>query len=268
MYSYDPSWNQKSILEPYVSLLNVIALTPSSHTHCSRTHTTMLSQVVSRVRRHFRRSQDRHQQPPDLRRWSDFMNPFPQVSPGGYRRYYEKHGIPEPKPTPTPTPVSSPIEPSPSPSASTSTLTPTVPFPSPSSGHKRTRTRTLSTIPESIMNSTTGSPKVRVHSLSNTSSLRRRRRRLLRTPSVERDFPIGILTFPSLESDYVSSNESSLSHSSHSDSIDTPPTTVDGIDEDDPSFLVEEVCVSPDDPYDRPDSRSSYCTARSDFSDV
>lgn len=223
----------------------------------------MLSQVVSRVRRHFRRSQSRSQQPPDLRRWSDFMNPFPPVSPGGYRRYYEKHGIPEPKAAPTP--ASSPIEGPPSPSASSSALPPTIPFPS---GQKRTRTRTLSTIPESIANSTVGTPGVRVHNLSNTSSLRRRRRRLLRTPSVERDFPVKASIFPSHESDYISSNESSLSHSSHSDSIDTPATTVEGVDEDDPPLLREEACLTPDDPYERSESRSSYCTARSDFSDV
>ncbi|KAJ2919728.1 hypothetical protein MD484_g707, partial [Candolleomyces efflorescens] len=26
---------------------------------------------------------------PDLRRFSDFMNPFPAVSPGGYTKYYQ-----------------------------------------------------------------------------------------------------------------------------------------------------------------------------------
>ncbi|KAF9467709.1 hypothetical protein BDZ94DRAFT_1248846 [Collybia nuda] len=226
----------------------------------------MLSQVVSRVRRHFRRSQDRHQQPPDLRRWSDFMNPFPPVSPGGYRRYYAKHGIPEPKVPPTP--ASSPIEGPPSMNAPPSALTPAVPFPSQPSGHKRTRTRTLSTIPESVANSTTGTPKMRVHNLSNTSSLRRRRRRLLRTPSVERDFPVTAPIFASQEHDYISSNDSSHSHSSHADSLDTPPTTVEGAEEDHLSLLREEACPTPDDPYERSESRSSYCTARSDFSDV
>ncbi|KAG5651207.1 hypothetical protein H0H81_009474 [Sphagnurus paluster] len=63
----------------------------------------MLASVVSRVRRELRRQKSRHQQtqvPPDLRRWSDFMHPFPEVQPGGYRRYYEAHGMPVPAPMP------------------------------------------------------------------------------------------------------------------------------------------------------------------------
>ncbi|KAF8065098.1 hypothetical protein FPV67DRAFT_169641 [Lyophyllum atratum] len=266
----------------------------------------MFATVVSRVRRTLRRQKSRHQlQPPDLRRWSDFMNPFPHVSPGGYRLYYETHGMPEPKALPThdPASVSSPRHPTPRPRrqnasspsscpSSSSIVQPApsgvpVPFPpslpesskTPSSRRQdvKNTTRTLSIIPET----STGTPNVRIPALSNTSSLRRRRRRLLRTPSVERDFPSRAPTIASIRtadldgfsSESVQSHESNSSQS-HIYSVDTPPTTVEGLGDEDLSSPVSakdgaEYDDDDDDRdlYERPDSRSSYCTARSGFSD-
>lgn len=55
-----------------------------------------LLQIVSRFKEQLQTPQRRRQRqqqqhdPPDLRRWSDFLNPFPSVSPGGYKRYYQK----------------------------------------------------------------------------------------------------------------------------------------------------------------------------------
>ncbi|KAF5384161.1 hypothetical protein D9615_003366 [Tricholomella constricta] len=264
----------------------------------------MLASVVSRVRRHLRRQKSRHLLvPPDLRRWSDFMNPFPHVSPGGYRRYYETHGMPEPRPPPAPLTVRDPPpsrrrqntpEPSSpsSPVPSLSTLP--VPFPpdlnhqpthssptstttSPSSSSRQRgaqkSTWTLSTILEA---SPTQSPtSVCGPALSKNSSLRRRRRQLLRTPSVERDFPgcAPALTFSlSTDSSATSSSTSTSTSTRCLYSVDTPSTTVEGLglEEDRGSSLqkgdgygdADDV-----DPYERSDSRSSYCTARNEFSD-
>ncbi|KAF8062199.1 hypothetical protein FPV67DRAFT_1672680 [Lyophyllum atratum] len=258
----------------------------------------MFATVVSRVRRTLRRQKSRHQlQPPDLRRWSDFMNPFPHVSPGGYRLYYETHGIPEPKALPThdPASVSTPRRPTPRPRrqnasspssspASSSLVQPPlpgvqVPFPpslpepskTPSSRRRdvKNTTRTLSTIPET----STGTQNVRIPALSNTSSLRRRRRRLLRTPSVERDFPSRAPTIASIRTaDLDGFSSESSSSQSHIYSVDTPPTTVEGLEDEDLSSPVSakdgaEYDDDDRDLYERPDSRSSYCTARSGFSD-
>ncbi|RDB19717.1 hypothetical protein Hypma_013198 [Hypsizygus marmoreus] len=245
----------------------------------------MLGKVVSRVRRQFRRPKGHIQQPPELRRWSDFVNPFPHVSPGGYKRYYETHGMPEPKPIPPQFQVASSSKyqmisrqrkstsASPKPSTS-STSQPNPPIdtqqllfpsssPSHSPNHCMKKSSTLSTIPESV----SGPPSVRIPSLSNTSSLRRRRRRqLLRTPSVERDFPSRAPTIAST-ADLLgfSSNDSS---SSHPEMLDTPPTTVEGLEDEEAGLLLKlDPTEEGVDPYDRPGSRSSYCTARSDFSD-
>ncbi|GLB39782.1 hypothetical protein LshimejAT787_0702920 [Lyophyllum shimeji] len=136
--------------------------------------------------------------------------------------------------------------------------------------------RTLSTIPESNSSSSPSLSTARMPALSNTSSLRRRRRQLLRTPSVERDFSsraptIASTADPDAESSSSSgSSQSDSSPSPHPYSVDTPPTTVEGLDED----LAAPVSAQEGegyydgdetDPYDRPDSRSTYCTARSDL---
>ena len=255
----------------------------------------MLAQVVSRVRWHFRRSKARLQQPPDLRRFSDFENPFPRVSPGGYTKYYEKHGLPKPKPHPVggdlPNPSSSTIvistpkprtlapplsiptsssQSSASPSSSSSPKSSQSLPSSTSASGSRQRTRTLSTIREGSASSLGCAPSTHAPNLSNTPSLRRRRARLLRTPSVERHFPATapkVSVFPgaspAIDDSEFSSNESLQSHFSRTDdSINTPPTT---IEEDGPLLFKIEKPYTTLEPFDRPESRSSYATARSNF---
>lgn len=249
----------------------------------------MLSQVVSRVRLHFRRSRARLQQPPDLRRFSDFDNPFPRVSPGGYTRYYEKHGMPEPRlpaealPTAssstlvisTPIPrgssrKSSSLSMPSSPSQSSSFSSQSSP---PFTSVKRKRARTLSIVHEGSAGSITCSPSIGTRSPPNTPSLRRRRARLFHTPSVERHFPatapkMTLLVEARIHNFEFSSNESLLeSHSSRTDdSINTPPSSVESVEKFPLLFKIEELSMTPE-PNDRPASMSSYMTARSNFTD-
>jgi len=143
---------------------------------------------------------------------------------------------------------------------------------SPSASSSRKRTRTLSIIRESSNSSLRGSPSMHAPNLSNTPSLRRRRARLLRTPSVERHFPATATKVPleteglAIDDSEFSSNESLQSYSSHTnDSINTPPTTIETIEEDGPLlFKIQTPSVTLE-PFDRPESRSSYATARSNF---
>jgi len=136
----------------------------------------------------------------------------------------------------------------------------------PSTSTSFKRTRTLSTIRECSDRSVTDSPNI---FLPTTPSLRRRRARLLRTPSVERQFP-GAATqislqagSPESDSSEFSSSESSQSHSSRTNDsiINTPPTSTE-----DGSLLFKIEAPSTPALYDRPDSMSSYATARSNFS--
>lgn len=247
----------------------------------------MLAQVVSRIRLHFRRSKARIQQPPDLRRFSDFENPFPRVSPGGYTKYYEEHGVPKPRPLPAGTLASASsstiVISAPKPRVLPSTLSiPTPPSQSsPSSSSysqsspslisaSRKGRRTLSIIREGSASSIASSPSMHMLNLSNTPSLRRRRARLLRTPSVELHFPATApkMTLfaggsPASDESEFSSNDSSQSHPSRTDdSMNTPPTTIETIEEDGPLLFKTEVART----YERPESMSSYVTARSNFS--
>ncbi|KAG5644025.1 hypothetical protein DXG03_009240 [Asterophora parasitica] len=219
--------------------------------------------------------------------------------------------MPEPKPHPAPIIAHSPaptlkrrrqnssISPSPSPTHSTYSPTRSISLPMPfllhpphqqsqsasplsspsstSSSRQRGKpcsSRTLSTILEA---SPMHSPvSTRTPTLSKTSSLRRRRKKqLLRTPSIELAFPSRALTFSSstVTVDLYSSGTSTH----YLFSVDTPPTTLDGLDssEEDPATSLrlkggEYGDASGDDLdlYERPDSRSSYCTARSEFSDA
>jgi len=288
-------------------------------------------QVVSRVRRHFRRPARRRSrqqqqqqqqqlapQPPDLRRWSDFENPFPSVSPGGYRRYYQTHAGPGPSPrvsiapapavssssadpgelakrprrhgeedTPyghicPPAPVDNPLRKpgSASPSPSISTSPPNwPPLSSGSTRHGKGKNRQggLGTMLE--RDRRTKTPAVytaqpaRLHPTPSTSStetpcrLRRRRRRLLRTPSVIRDFAgwgAGSVVMSTLDS---LDGEGLMSESSESHWTDTPATTVEGHEFD------EEVAERLKGMYlrtshtERSESRNSFHSARSRMSD-
>ncbi|KAH6910633.1 hypothetical protein BKA70DRAFT_1220532 [Coprinopsis sp. MPI-PUGE-AT-0042] len=135
-------------------------------------------------------------QAPDLRRLSDFVNPFPHVGYGGYTKYYQATQADFPaiwslnnmhapqkqpqqqQPPPPPPPPSKPYRTSTRGSFSTSTRT----------GHPRNRR--LSDIPEAPSEAVTPSPssnQLRIaHSTSSQQSktLRRSERRVIRSTSV------------------------------------------------------------------------------------
>lgn len=137
--------------------------------------------------------------PPDLTRWSDFEDPFPSVSVGGYIRYYRSraNSVKEPSHIPTPSLCCTP------PSSSYDVVVvPTAPlFPSCSSAASSTKhMEKLAVVAEAQVSPETLSPAINRASPACTSSspttlprvnsLRRKRRRLLRTPSIERDFAV------------------------------------------------------------------------------
>ena len=119
---------------------------------------------------------------PALLRWSDFSTPFPSVSVGGYSRFYTTHSkIPE-----SVEPFHIPLlsqHPAPSPSSE---------IPLKSLLFNTPKPRCLHTIREVSLESLTIHKPKNLTINTNTSppirSLKRRRRRLLRTPSIERDF--------------------------------------------------------------------------------
>lgn len=291
----------------------------------------MLSKVSNRVRRR-PTNRDGPTEPatqmvtiaPDLLRWSDFLNPFPPVASGGYTRYYAIRA-PEDANARTPEycPLLSHYPESSSSSAPREILITSKPslfnFPPPLPPASLPQNRSLSIIHEASMESMIPIKlsNSSASELSTPLSLRRKRRQLLRTPSIERDFAnisrhlfsssttslnevssIAVHTPSSSFSRY--SDHSRRSGSSGSDSTDlsvesndsgisnhfdiypiTPATSVDsGNDEDYGNILVlrdtgqfdvSAECakilkaeVSPQ----RPDSRSSFSTARSEFSDA
>ncbi|KAF8639139.1 hypothetical protein AX17_001629 [Amanita inopinata Kibby_2008] len=306
----------------------------------------MLSKVVSRLKRQFRRTDARHSQPPELHRWSDFMSPFPHVEPGGYTKYYQTHGsivdavppaaplgpteptAPPPvvlaagtsprheqrrtKPKPVAPPIRMPDQPSTSVSSETSFLSLPVSLSAPgldspsisasttsSVQHQPVAVKqSLMVIPEESMSSIKSGKRRRGSShLKNASDgsgtpLRRRKRRMLRMSSVERDIlpnaPF-LISFSSSHisaeknmADNVSSNASSVSHGSeHShtssdgrlDSPTTPATPMSNLAENIPSSEVRVLrekdwgLAAKSTCLERPESRSSFCTARSEFSD-
>ena len=289
-------------------------------------------QAVSRVRWHFRRptrrrtrqkqpqQQQQRQfalQPPDLRRWSDFENPFPSVSPGGYRRYYQTQartpgpGASPRAVTPTPDPTSSsagalakglrrhtgqdtpyghtcPPTPVDDPliflnvgipvSASTSTSTlwssPSRPSSSGSTRHKGKNRQGLGTVPECDRHANTSAfhmtyparlhPTLSASSTGSSYRLRRRRGRLLRTPSVIRGFAgwgLGSTEMSTLNS---LDGEGLTSESSESHCTDTPPTTVEGHEFDEE---VSEQMKGIHLRTERLESRNSFHSVRSHLSD-
>ncbi|EAU84043.2 hypothetical protein CC1G_12483 [Coprinopsis cinerea okayama7 len=158
-------------------------------------------------------------QAPDLRRWSDFMNPFPPVGPGGYTKYYKSrkggaggdlesqlqfqlpelcrlnYAIPPPPRSIPPVPPTRPQRPTVS--TTTTTTTKTTTHPRSDKATNNLRHRKLSSIAESTSETTlAGSSESPATATASTTtactpvrrSLRRQKRRLLRTPSIERDF--------------------------------------------------------------------------------
>ncbi|TFK29525.1 hypothetical protein FA15DRAFT_347584 [Coprinopsis marcescibilis] len=245
-------------------------------------------------------------QAPDLKRWSDFMNPFPPVGPGGYTKYYKsKNGAPTNLHFQLP-PLchinyfTSP-QPKPSPKAPSQSSRKFHSRPDKGNLHK------LTSIPESTLEipdlQAPQSPTSTIQSPG--GSLRRRKRRLLRTPSIEREFADARALFASQtdlgRSGSTSSSHSSttqrthLSSSSDSDDLNFSPTSTesdmpltprdDSIQNDHHfNYLTTDPYVKRRDVYEgvlgeggeeegyhsfqRPESWATYRTARSQFSEV
>ncbi|KAF8964779.1 hypothetical protein BDZ97DRAFT_1814441 [Flammula alnicola] len=221
---------------------------------------------------------------PDLLRWSDFASPFPPVAYGGYTRHYVSK-TPKDAEAPSYSPVLSHY---PDSNSSSRDIPPRSPlFFSPS------LKKSLSIIHEVSMESMAPKrpPNLTVSTNTTPTLLRRQRRRLLRTPSIERDFAVharhlfasslsvndtSFLNTPS--SHRSAHSHSSSSHSGHSDSnhsdsnhSDYPITPSTSIDSGDESNLFEEGRLEKgcaEEIPNRPDSRSSFSTARSGFSDT
>ncbi|KAF8741053.1 hypothetical protein AX14_005956 [Amanita brunnescens Koide BX004] len=279
----------------------------------------MLSKVVSRLKRRFRRRDARNSQPPELRRWSDFMNPFPHVELGGYTRYYRTRGLladcslamafPDPteskqltstlphgvsqrrlqkkvKPKgvipPTrvsgqsstaPTLSSSPSSAISSPGIDTTISSSTT---SCSLYHQKSRSTLIvvpeeSAVPVKIGKRRRSSPRAQ-NSESPRASLRRKRR-ILRMASTEYDtLRNTYLSAIAGSLSYTLSGESAISSMSCETGFDSPNTTVTTLIND-PGRGVGKLTASDDlahsgnEDYERPDSRSSFRTAKSDFSD-
>jgi len=267
----------------------------------------MLSKVSNRVRRpslqdttiHTTRIQlDVVNRAPDLLRWGDFSSPFPHVTAGGYKKYYDG-SIPEIADTPNYCPRLS-QEPDPYPSRgmpSTSLL-----FISPP-----TSTRSVTIIHEVSVEPMTPQKPQNLTIKTNTAiggSLRRTRRRLLRTPSIERDFAVlarqFLISTPSgddtttissidrtlSQRSAYSHSESSHSHSSvqsdlssHSESMgsegsnqsDFPITPSTSVDSGDEGYVLLRRQLQKEGTYEtlkRPDSSSSFSTAKTNWSDT
>ncbi|TFK31871.1 hypothetical protein BDQ12DRAFT_78651 [Crucibulum laeve] len=261
----------------------------------------MFSKVVSSVRVKRRRTSldqpqvqepqqeqlPRQDLPPVLCRWSTFNDPFPPVSLGGYRRYYIAHGTPESAPMQLPS-LSHTPESSPSPEIPEQSLL--FAAYSPPSTPSPILRRKMTIIPEASMESMR-SRRQRVDSVSTHGSLRRRRRQVLRTPSIERDFAVyarrifspsepssieftisspssidSAISHESQSSDsHASDTQSTKSDSSHS-SVDTPLTS--DVEEDSLSQPKVAIPEAPANHRERPESRTSFRTANSGFSDI
>jgi len=264
----------------------------------------MLSKVTNRVRRPSlqdtttlapRIQVDVVDCAPDLLRWGDLSSPFPHVAAGGYKKYYA-NSIPEIVETPNYCPPLS-QEPNSYPSREMPPTSLLFFIPPPT-------TRPLTIIHEVSLESITPQKpqSLSIRTDSTTNSLRRKRRRLLRTPSIERDFCVyarHLLTSSGDETTTSSSidrtlsqrsahshSESTHSHSSiqsdlstqsesmgsecsnYSDVPITPSTSVDSGDED---YVHVRRQLEKEGPYEtrkRPDSSSSFSTAKTNWSDT
>ncbi|KAF9485700.1 hypothetical protein BDN70DRAFT_871023 [Pholiota conissans] len=223
--------------------------------------------------------------PPDLLQWCDLNTPFPSVALGGYTRYYLHAGL-LPKTTETPgyCPALSqdPYKTSLIDIPPKSSLFPTSSDASP---------RPLAIIHESSMESVhpRRPPALTVSAMTTPNSLRHKRRRLLRTPSIERDFAVHgrqffsssisvnevSLSSPSSQSAHSHSSSSAHSDSTHSDSSDfsfghmefplSPSTSI----ESESRFELDRkslICL--EETPQRPGSSASFNTAKTGFSDA
>lgn len=258
----------------------------------------MLAKVSKRVRRRSIQefsSSSREQwtnvvdTPPDLVRWCDFTDPFPLVAPGGYARYYAAVG-----PKIAEAPHYCPLLSQCSDNLSVCEMPRQTPL------FAQPPTRSLGTILEASMESMNYKHPISLTISTGTpTSLRRQHRRLLRTPSIERDFAVygrhflssttsrigsGAIPSGSHSSTHIhspsahsrsTSSDSTHSESNHTDSAHseypvTPSTSIDSDDEfGDNMFarvLYKDDCM--DDLIQRPDSRTSFSTAKSGFSDA
>jgi hypothetical protein len=298
-------------------------LSPATHTYLQSPGLIdqMLSKVVSRLKRRFRRRDARNSQPPELRRWSDFLSPFPHVELGGYTRYYRTRGLladrsrtvasPDPTegkqltsalpPLPhrvsqrrlrkrvKPNAITPPTRKSGQSSAARPAPSPSSEIPSPGieatissstascSLHHQKSTSTLIVIPEVPVAPVKTGKRRRSSTRANISESSggslRRKRRILRMASTEYDtLRNAYLSAIAGSLSYTLSGASAISSMSSETRFESPNTTV--------ATLVNDlgcgackITVS-DDPadsggedYERPDSRLSFRTARSDFSD-
>ncbi|KAH9474744.1 hypothetical protein JR316_0013209 [Psilocybe cubensis] len=258
----------------------------------------MLSKVAKRVRRQSLPQPTSEawtevlaecvQDAPDLLRWSAIPDtPFPRVVMGGYTRFYANSKLLFP-PSPSFCPLLSQF-PEGSPSKQVPSTAPL--FSSPIAQQQR-----LIVIHEAsreTMASTSHSRDVSSSTSMSPKSLRRRRRQLLRTPSIERDFAVHAQQlFASNASDNETTSfdspaspgsahshsssdlQSSRSEGHHFEEPTTPTTSVEGGDEDELNTVEngdKEKWVQPrpkSSPSKRPDSETSYSTAKSDFDDI
>ncbi|KAF6751662.1 hypothetical protein DFP72DRAFT_472311 [Ephemerocybe angulata] len=296
---------------------------------------------------------------PDLRRFSDFMNPFPEVAPGGYTKYYQARAAAATDPTGSGSRPSQYALPSlcelnqrPPLGSSANRARPppiqTTGLRTSGSGSRSARkhqqkkaaavgpVQPLASIPEAAAEQASHRARASAnqsHGLGGNSpqaSLRRRKGRLLRTPSVERDFASvahtsisGVASTPRREREgseasgvttlgragSTSSSQSSASHrsspssssstDSHSDGLLTPDDSLE-LSHAPSAFVYGEEVYQPRpkrvtldkgkglgfgmgggmglaglgvglgdwEPFERPDSRSTYRTARTHFDDI
>ncbi|PPQ86420.1 hypothetical protein CVT25_003543 [Psilocybe cyanescens] len=257
----------------------------------------MLSRVAKRVRRQSLTQPvepwteivaECVQDAPDLLRWSDIPDtPFPRVAMGGYARFYANSTLQFPL-SPSFCPILSQC-PEGSPSKQVPSTSPLFPPPS-----KQQRLTVIHEASRETVASTSHTRNMSTSTSKSPKSLRRRRRQLLRTPSIERDFAVhaqhlfasntSVNEMSSLESptspgsahSHSHSHSSSDSHSSqseshHSEEPTTPTTSVEGGD-DSESFPLESPLQDNWEDKDslskRPESGSSFSTAKSDFDEV
>jgi len=255
----------------------------------------MLSKVNKRVKRRPAAAQQKSTKltnqalrvdvAPELLRWSDFSTPFPSVSTGGYSRFYSTRTIPEPTEPLDFCPLLSQY-PEPLPS---SEIPPKSPL------FATLQRRCLPVIREvSLESLTLTKPRNLTISTSTTpsQSLKRRRRRMLRTPSIERDFVHGrgqslsgasiTISAGGSSTDIAlsprstaSSDDSQLSHdqsdSNHSEIPITPSTSIDSESDGErfsTGFLSDKLSPHDESEESAITRPTSFCTAKTAFSEI
>lgn len=220
---------------------------------------------------------------PELLRWSDFLTPFPSVTPGGYTRYYATHTMPEPMELPNFCPSLS-LHPEPLPSSET----PHAPL---FSTLKRRRCPPVidEVSPESLTPHTPVSLNITTEATPPHPLKRRRKRIFNPTPITENNIVYQPLstsittiqvgddtsstTIPSsprstYSTDSVVSHEGS--DSNHSEFLITPSTSIEGNETDDEGFPREllDKLSPPSDSGSVMTRPISFSSARSVFSEI